>query len=54
MLDLTLMKQFTDQVGMHEKLFTMMAKYKDDVGDFKFSKLIHSFLVLRPREIGVC
>jgi hypothetical protein len=50
-LDLTLMKQFADQILMHEKLYDIIAKYKAPVADYQFSKLIHAFLVLRPTEI---
>ena len=53
MLDMTLLKQYTDQILMHEKLFTMISKYRDHNEDFAFSKLIHSFLVLRPRDVVV-
>ena len=53
MLDMTLLKQYTDQVLMHEKLFSMISKYRDHTEDFAFSKLIHSFLVLRPRDVVV-
>ena len=53
--DLSLMKQFTNQVLMHEELFAMISKYRFQVPeDFKFSKRLHSFLVLRPREIVMC
>ena len=51
MLDLTMMKQFCNQILIHEQLGEMIVKYKDVDIDIRFSRLIHSFLVLRPREI---
>ena len=51
-LNLTRMKQFTDMVMMQEALHAMIAKYSEKPpADDGFSKKIHSFLVLRPREI---
>jgi hypothetical protein len=51
-LDLTLLKQFTEQVLLMARLKQMIVKYSNEPAkDNKFHQIVHSFLVLRPKEI---